>query len=86
MSRGKDVVICGEDRPLIPDGIYDAECIKYDDSFVFGKARKIFLHFEIIEDGKYHGVRLFQAFNMPYDMLLNGDRNITRHGSWSTAG
>lgn len=60
--------VCDDNyRPLIDDGIYQAQCIKHDSSFVLGKARKLFLHFKIIEDGKYNGTRLFMAFNMPYD-------------------
>lgn len=60
--------ICGEDyRPLIPNGAYQAQCFKYDSSFLLGKARKLFLHFRIIEPGEHHGANVFMAFNMPYD-------------------
>jgi hypothetical protein len=35
-----------------------------------GKARKLFLHFKIIE-GEYRGTKLFQAFNMRYDLTVS---------------
>ena len=63
--------ICHDDyRPLLPDGVYVAQCVKHDSSFVLGKARKLFLHFVILEEGKWHGEKLFEAFNVPYDMRI----------------
>lgn len=62
------VPICGYDYyELIPDGVYDAQCVKYDTKFVLGKTRKTFLRFKIITEGKYHGKEVFMAFNIPYD-------------------
>ena len=58
--------VCGEEyKPLIPDGTYQAQCIRYDESFCLGKARKLFLHFRIVESEKYHGQTIFMPFNMP---------------------
>ena len=65
-----DFVCDANYRALIKDGTYEAQCTKYDSSFVLGKARKLFLHFKIVSEGEYHGVKLFQAFNMPYDMRI----------------
>jgi hypothetical protein len=63
--------VCGEDyKPLIPDGTYQAQCIRYDESFCLGKARKLFLHFRIVESEKYHGQTIFMPFNMPYDKRI----------------
>ena len=59
--------VCDDNyRPLIPDGTYEAQCIRYDSSFVLGKARKLFLTFKIIEEGEHFGKEIFMAFNMPY--------------------
>jgi hypothetical protein len=52
---------------MLPNGIYDAQCVKYDSKFVLGKTRKVFLNFRIIEQGEHNGKIIFQAFNMPYD-------------------
>jgi len=59
--------VCDNDyRALIPDKVYEAQCVSYDSSFVLGKARKLFLNFRIIDPGEHNGVELFMAFNMPY--------------------
>ncbi len=62
-----DEFVCEEDyRPLIPNGIYEAQCVSYNKGFVLGgKALKLFLHFIITEPGQYNGTPLFMAFNMP---------------------
>jgi hypothetical protein len=66
-----DDFVCGEDyKPLIPNGIYQAQCVKYDTRFVLGKARKLFLHFRIIEPGEHFGKTIFMAFNMPYNRRI----------------
>ena len=58
--------VCAENyKPLIPDGVYEAQCIKYDSSFRLGKTRKTFLHFRILEPGSNCGRQIFMAFNMP---------------------
>jgi hypothetical protein len=63
--------VCGEEyKPLMPDGTYQAQCVHYDRSFCLGKARKLFLHFKIVEPGKYHGETIFMAFNVPYDTRI----------------
>ena len=57
-------------KPLIPNGTYEAQCIKYDSKFCLGKARKLFLHFQILEDGENYGNQIFMAFNMPYNRKI----------------
>lgn len=59
--------ICSDDRPLIPDGKYDAQCFAYDTKFCLGKTRKTFLNFVISEQGEHFEKEIFMAFNMPYD-------------------
>jgi hypothetical protein len=69
MSK-KDIV-CGNDYwELIPDGTYEAQCIKYDETFVLGKSRKLFLNFKITELGKHIGKEIFAAFNLRYDRKI----------------
>ena len=63
----KDYVCDDNYKPLIPNGTYTAQCIKYDNKFVLGKANKLFLNFKIISDGDYYGIKVFQAFNIPYN-------------------
>jgi len=63
-------LVCSDDyRPLIPNGIYEAQCIKYDDGFALGKTRKMFLTFKILL-GEHQGKQIFQAFNVPYDKRM----------------
>ena len=65
-KKRKEEFVCQENYwPLIPDGKYEAICKKYDDKFCFGKARKVFLTFQITSPGKFNGVELFMVFNMP---------------------
>ena len=93
----KDSFICKEDyRPLIPNKTFEAQCISYDAGFSIGRARKLFLHFQISEPGEYNGKKLFMAFNMPTDdkirpgskyyktwVLVNGWRKPSRNTKMS---
>jgi hypothetical protein len=60
--------------PIIPDGIYEAVCFKHDKAY-FGKAPKLFLHFEIIAPSEYKGIKLF----LPFNMTKNGRLEKHRH-------
>jgi hypothetical protein len=61
-------LICDDDcKSLIPDGSYETQCTGYDNKFLFGKARKLFLNFKILTEGEFRGKKIFQAFNMPYN-------------------
>lgn len=67
--------------PLLPDGTYEVQCERYDNSFVLGKAKKLFLHFKIIQMGEYNGEKLFMAFNVPYNgKFSRGSKYFT---AWS---
>jgi len=50
--------------PSIPDGIYEAQFIKFETSKSFGIQNKLYLRFRIT-DGEYSGEELFMPFNMP---------------------
>ena len=63
----KDFVCDDDCKFLVPNGKYEAQCNGYDTKFVFGKARKLFLNFTILTEGKHQGKKIFQAFNMPYN-------------------
>jgi len=68
--------ICAEDyRDWIPDGFYEATCFNYNDKFCLGKSRKLFLNFKIVEPGKGNGVKLFKAYNMPYNKKVSTGSN-----------
>ena len=62
--------ICSDDRPLIPDGKYEAQCFAYDNKFCLGKTRKTFLKFVILDQGEHFEKKIFMAFNMPYDKKI----------------
>ena len=65
-------LLCGADyRPLLRNGTYEAQCFKYDNRVYFGKTKKLFLHFKIIEPGEYFGKAIFMAFNIPCDRNLS---------------
>jgi len=65
-----DLVFKDEYKPLIPNGKYEVQCIRYDQNFLLGKARKLFLHFRILENGEHYGKDIFMAFNIPYDKKI----------------
>jgi hypothetical protein len=67
----KKDIVCGNDYWIrIPDGTYEAQCINYDEKFVLGKSRKLFLNFKITGCGKHYGKEIFAAFNMRYDRRI----------------
>ena len=62
---------CAEDyRPLVPDAKYEAVCVDYNHSYVTGKTRKLYLHFQITEQGEHYGKQLFMAFNVPFNRKI----------------
>ena len=69
-AMSDNFVFKDEYKPLMPNGKYEAQCIKCDQSFVLGKARKLFLHFRILEQGEHYGKEIFMAFNIPYDKKI----------------
>jgi hypothetical protein len=60
-----DYVCSQEYWQLIPNGIYEVQCTKFDDKFFLGKTQKTFLTFRIVV-GEHEGKEIFMAFNMPY--------------------
>ena len=63
-----DDIICGDNyKPLLPNRIYEAQCVKYDNKFALGKTKKLFLNFRILDQGEHHGKEIFMAFNMPFN-------------------
>jgi hypothetical protein len=60
----------GSSYPLIPPGIYSATCEGREERFMFGKTRKLFLHFKITTEGEHQGKKLFMAFNLPKNKKL----------------
>ena len=49
--------------PLLPDGIYDAQCLAAEVAQVF-RRRVLFLHFQIF-GGPHDGARTFMKLNLP---------------------
>ncbi len=90
MAKEENFTYAG-DYPLIENGIYEAQFVKSKDVLIC-KTWKRMLTFKITEPGKYHGIKLFMAFNMPYDKkvkqgskyyktycMVNGWRKPTRN-------
>ena len=59
----EDYLVAGESWPLIPEDVYQAQCIHYEKGRSHHNSTKLFLHFNIIE-GKYFEKRLFMAINL----------------------
>lgn len=66
----KDIICVNDYWNLIPNGTYEAQCINYDEKFVLGKTRKIFLNFKITELGEHNEKQIFAAFNLRYDRKI----------------
>ena len=92
----KEFVYAEDYKPLIPDGMYEAQCISYNSGFHLGKTRKTFLHFKILEPGEHLGKKIFMVFNMPCDkkirmgskyyktyVFANGNQRPTRNSIMS---
>ena len=58
----EDYFVAGEARPLIPEGIYKARCIKIEKGIYHGTV-KIYLRFQITEPYEHEGTKLFMAMN-----------------------
>lgn len=65
-SSEAEFAVDGEPRVLLPEGTYEAICVKVEvvEMFKFGRARKIFLHFELY-GGAHAGQRLFMPMAIP---------------------
>ena len=50
-------------HPLIPDGVYEAQCVKYE--YSRKPYSKVYLKFKITEPGKHNGLRLFKPYSVP---------------------
>ncbi len=59
-----DGLIEGRPPPLVPAGIYVARYLSHETALAFGKALKLFVHFELVELGPHQGKRLFRAYNL----------------------
>jgi hypothetical protein len=64
----EDEGVVEDHRPRIPDGVYLAKFTGHTTAVLFGRATKIFLHFEVVE-GEYAGTKLFRAYRVK---RLNG--------------
>jgi len=56
-------VVAGEERPLIPEGRYIAQCIGCEKGQSHYNSLKLYLTFSII-DGEFMGQELFMAMNL----------------------
>lgn len=84
----EDYLVADESWPLIPDGIYQAQCIHYEKGNSHHKSTKLFLHFKIIE-GRYFEEKLFMAINLTDSKTGKEFRKVPRgskyYESWVIA-
>ena len=77
MAQDRTEYVCDQDyKVLLPDGLYEAQCISFNDSFVLAKARKLFLTFKILDPGPCYEKEIFMAFNMPYNKKIKGGSKL----------
>jgi len=66
ITKHEDDFIAPEKRPLIPEGKYEAQCIKIEKGYSHSSSRKIFLHFKIVDWMNFDDPPvIFMAMNDP---------------------
>lgn len=65
----------------IPEGEYDAVCIKVEKSRYLGSEKRLYVHFQIV-DGEYQETQLFETFNINYQSFPRRSKYYT---DWSIA-
>ncbi len=60
--RDADIELDGKIWPLVPDGEYVAQYLRHETRRMF-RTFKVFLHFEIVGPGLWHGTKLYRAYN-----------------------
>ena len=65
--------------PRIPEGEYEAVCIRAEKSRYLKDDKRLYLHFQII-NGEYEGTRLYEVFNINYKSFPKGCKYYT---DWS---
>lgn len=67
--------------PLIPEGEYEAACVKHEHSRYLAKEKRLYLHYQIIS-GEFEATKLFQAFNYNYKSFSRASKYYVE---WSLA-
>jgi len=81
VSKDKDDLIAGEDRKLIPEGKYSAQCIEAKKGMVgqrttkgtYARTRKVILTFKLIE-GEFQGEKILMYINADYKPFPAGSK------------
>lgn len=63
-EQKEDDFVADEIRPLIPEGSYQACCIRIEKGASHFRSLKMFLGFKIVNPGQYMGTELFMAMNL----------------------
>ncbi len=58
-----DILVEGDQYPLVPDGEYVARFLLHETAVVF-RTPKVFLHFELVDFGRYFKTQLWQAYRV----------------------
>jgi hypothetical protein len=59
-------------RPLIPEGPYSVQYLKHEKRIFFGTL-KMYVHFEMVEQGQFFGTRLFKTYNFSSPLSPGSD-------------
>jgi hypothetical protein len=68
-------------RPFVPEGNYEAVCVKFEVKKYLGSEKKLYLHYEIMQ-GVHIGTKLFQAINYKYRSFPKASKYYTE---WTVA-
>ena len=63
-AEKEDDFVADETRTLIPEGIYQVQCIKIEKAISHFRSLKMFLTFKIVDPGQYFETELFMAINL----------------------
>ncbi len=82
-----DIKVELNDRPLIPEGTYEAVYLNHDTAISFGRAQKVYVWFRITSNGPANGTKLYKAYNVKQingKPRRNGGFTVGRHHSLLT--
>jgi len=60
-GEGWDCELIDDNKPLLPEGVYEAAFIGHETAFVFQSA-KVFLRFRIVTEGEWFGMELYRVY------------------------
>ena len=83
-DQGK-VSVQMDDLPLVPPGTYRLAFVSYRTALVYGRAHKVALRFQIIDQGDYYGTQIDRWYNckrITGKPRKNGNFQVGRHSDF----